>query len=170
MMAGDRTYSCTYRTYSAQALSAPPSMSAIVSVTKWSQAAAARCLPFGTKVPAGPDWFHEIKDEGYRLIVQREGKRVRLLTRRGHDWSDRQSRAATAQNLIRIVWTWILRSRSAQTSKRRLAAKRGKRRVAFATPRQEILLRSNAQAIRPNSPRYARSLLSYSTGVPSSFR
>ena len=45
-----------------------------------------------------------------------------------------------------------------------------KRRVAFATPRQEILLRSNAQAIRPNSPRYARSLLSYSTGAPSSFR
>ena len=168
MMAGDRTYSCTYRTYSAQALSAPPSMSAIVSVTKWSQAAAARCLPFGTKVPAGPDWFHEIKDEGYRLIVQREGKRVRLLTRSIP--TDRQSRAATAQNLIRIVWTWILRSRSAQTSKRRLAGKREKRRVAFATPRQEILLRSNAQAIRPNSPRYARSLLSYSTGVPSSFR
>src|SRR3954453_11907799 len=25
----------------------------------------------------------------YRLIVQREGKRVRLLTRRGYDWSDR---------------------------------------------------------------------------------
>ena len=69
-----------------------------------------------------------------------------------------------------IVWTWILRSRSAQTSKRRLAGKRETRRVAFATPRQEILLRSNAQAIRPNSPRYARSLLSYSTGVPSSFR
>ena len=89
MMAGDRTYSCTYRTYSAQALSAPPSMSAIVSVTKWSQAAAARCLPFGTKVPAGPDWFREIKHDGYRLIVQREGKRVRLLTRRGYDWSDR---------------------------------------------------------------------------------
>src|SRR6478672_6551247 len=43
----------------------------------------------GTKVPAGPDWFHEIKHDGYRLIVQREGKRVRLLTRRGYDWSDR---------------------------------------------------------------------------------
>src|SRR3954451_24126423 len=25
----------------------------------------------------------------YRLIVQREGKRVRLLTRRGYDWSNR---------------------------------------------------------------------------------
>jgi bifunctional non-homologous end joining protein LigD len=42
------------------------------------------CIPTrGTQVPAGPDWFHEIKHDGYRLIVQREGKRVRLLTRRG---------------------------------------------------------------------------------------
>jgi len=48
------------------------------------------CIPTrGTKVPAGPDWIHEIKHDGYRLIVQREGKRVRLLTRRGYDWSDR---------------------------------------------------------------------------------
>src|SRR6476620_5337280 len=48
------------------------------------------CIPTrGTKVPAGPDWLHAIKHDGYRLIVQREGKRVRLLTRRGYDWSDR---------------------------------------------------------------------------------
>jgi len=37
----------------------------------------------GTKVPAGPDWIHEIKHDGYRLIVQLEGKRVRLFTRNG---------------------------------------------------------------------------------------
>jgi bifunctional non-homologous end joining protein LigD len=48
------------------------------------------CIPTrGTEVPSGPDWFHEIKHDGYRLIVQREGKRVRLLTGRGYDWSDR---------------------------------------------------------------------------------
>jgi bifunctional non-homologous end joining protein LigD len=48
------------------------------------------CIPTrGTKVPAGPDWLHEIKHDGYRLIVQREGGRVRLFTRNGHDWSDR---------------------------------------------------------------------------------
>jgi ATP-dependent DNA ligase len=48
------------------------------------------CIPTrGTKVPGGPDWFHEIKHDGYRLIVQREGRRVRLLTRHGYDWSDR---------------------------------------------------------------------------------
>jgi bifunctional non-homologous end joining protein LigD len=48
------------------------------------------CIPSrGTAVPAGKDWFHEIKHDGYRLIVQRDGKRVRLWTRNGHDWSDR---------------------------------------------------------------------------------
>jgi len=38
-----------------------------------------------TKVPAGPDWLHEIKHDGYRLIVVRDGARVRLFTRNGHD-------------------------------------------------------------------------------------
>jgi ATP dependent DNA ligase domain len=48
------------------------------------------CIPTrGTKIPAGPDWIHEIKHDGYRLIVQRDGKRVRLFTRNGHDWTDR---------------------------------------------------------------------------------
>ncbi|WP_409363446.1 hypothetical protein [Bradyrhizobium sp. AUGA SZCCT0274] len=43
----------------------------------------------GTRVPAGPDWIHEIKHDGYRLIVQRESKRVRPFNRNGHDWTDR---------------------------------------------------------------------------------
>jgi bifunctional non-homologous end joining protein LigD len=48
------------------------------------------CIPTRTtKIPAGPDWIHEIKHDGYRLIVQREGKRVRLFTRNGHGWTDR---------------------------------------------------------------------------------
>ena len=41
------------------------------------------------KVPDRPEWIHEIKHDGYRLIIQRDGKRVRLWTRNGHDWSDR---------------------------------------------------------------------------------
>ena len=44
-----------------------------------------RCIQTrGTKVPTSPDWLHEIKHDGYRLIVHREGKRVRLFTRNGH--------------------------------------------------------------------------------------
>ena len=49
----------------------------------------------GTKAPAA-DWLHEIKQDGYRLIVQREGKRLRLFTRNGHDWSDRYPLIAEA--------------------------------------------------------------------------
>jgi bifunctional non-homologous end joining protein LigD len=48
------------------------------------------CIPTrGTQVPAGPEWPHEIKHDGYRLIVVRDGARVRLFTRNGHDWTGR---------------------------------------------------------------------------------
>jgi bifunctional non-homologous end joining protein LigD len=43
----------------------------------------------GTKVPPGPDWLHEIKYDGYRLRVERNGDRVRLITRGGYDWANR---------------------------------------------------------------------------------
>ena len=40
------------------------------------------CIPSrGTKVPDRPEWIHEIKHDGSRPIIQREGKRVRLWTR-----------------------------------------------------------------------------------------
>ena len=48
------------------------------------------CIPTrSTKVPSHPDWLHEIKYDGYRLIVVRDGDRVKLLTRNGYDWSNR---------------------------------------------------------------------------------
>jgi ATP-dependent DNA ligase len=40
-------------------------------------------------VPVGPDWIHEIKYDGYRLRVERQGKAVRLITKNGHDWTAR---------------------------------------------------------------------------------
>ena len=47
-------------------------------------------LPVMAKVvPAGPDWFHEIKLDGYRLQVIRQGKVVRLKTKGGHDYAKR---------------------------------------------------------------------------------
>ena len=39
------------------------------------------CLPSKvSRPPSGSLWVHEIKHDGYRLIVQRDGKRVRLFT------------------------------------------------------------------------------------------
>jgi bifunctional non-homologous end joining protein LigD len=38
---------------------------------------------------------------GYRLIVQRDGKRVRLFTRNGHDWTDKYPLIVQAAMRIR---------------------------------------------------------------------
>jgi ATP-dependent DNA ligase len=55
------------------------------------------CIPtLARQAPAGPAWVHEIKHDGYRLMVWRDGDRVRLFTRRGFDWTER--------------YPWIVRS------------------------------------------------------------
>jgi bifunctional non-homologous end joining protein LigD len=41
------------------------------------------------KVPAGDQWLHEIKYDGYRIIGWKEKDRLRLLTRNGLDWTRR---------------------------------------------------------------------------------
>ncbi|HEY7246572.1 MAG TPA: DNA ligase [Xanthobacteraceae bacterium] len=48
------------------------------------------CLPSVRDTPPrGAEWVHEIKHDGYRVIVRREGTRARIFTRRGFDWSGR---------------------------------------------------------------------------------
>jgi ATP-dependent DNA ligase len=49
-----------------------------------------------TRPPAGPDWVHEIKHDGYRLIVRRDGAMVRLWTRKAVDFTDRLPAIAAA--------------------------------------------------------------------------
>ena len=39
--------------------------------------------------PAGGDWLHEIKFDGYRVLARLDSGRVNLFTRRGHDWTGR---------------------------------------------------------------------------------
>jgi bifunctional non-homologous end joining protein LigD len=41
------------------------------------------------KAPAGDDWLHEIKLDGYGATARIEGGKVRMLTRRGLDWTSR---------------------------------------------------------------------------------
>jgi bifunctional non-homologous end joining protein LigD len=38
------------------------------------------------KVPTSPDWIHEIKYDGYRIMLIRDQDRVRLISSGGHDW------------------------------------------------------------------------------------
>jgi bifunctional non-homologous end joining protein LigD len=60
------------------------------------------CLPSRTAhPPLGPGWLHEIKYDGFRLMARREGRGVRLLTRRGFDWTNRFRRIADAVASLR---------------------------------------------------------------------
>jgi bifunctional non-homologous end joining protein LigD len=48
------------------------------------------CLPTRVdKPPTEPQWVHEIKHDGYRLIARKRDGCVRLFTRRGYDWTER---------------------------------------------------------------------------------
>jgi bifunctional non-homologous end joining protein LigD len=46
--------------------------------------------------PAGDGWIHEIKLDGFRMLARRDGAGVRLLTRRGIDWTTRYPAIAAA--------------------------------------------------------------------------
>jgi bifunctional non-homologous end joining protein LigD len=48
------------------------------------------CLPRpGKEPPAGPGWIHEIKHDGFRIIALKNGDKVRLVSRNGHDFTSR---------------------------------------------------------------------------------
>jgi ATP-dependent DNA ligase len=60
------------------------------------------CIPTRAyRVPSGPGWVHEVKHDGYRLQVRREGDKVRLSTGRDYDWSKRYPAIATAAATIK---------------------------------------------------------------------
>ena len=55
------------------------------------------CLPRPAKEPpVGPDWIHEIKHDGFRILARREGGRLRLFTRHGTDFTARYPKIAAA--------------------------------------------------------------------------
>jgi hypothetical protein len=55
----------------------------------------------GAKVPSSPEWIHEVKFDDFRLIVHRDGDRVRLITRGGYDWTKRYPRITEAAPKVR---------------------------------------------------------------------
>ena len=66
------------------------------------------CIPIlAAKPPAGSQWAHEIKHDGYRLIVRRDGTRVRLFTRRGYDWTERFPVIAAAATGLRADFVTV---------------------------------------------------------------
>jgi len=61
------------------------------------------CLPTRTKTPpSGPDWIHEIKYDGFRLIALRDASGIHLITKQGSDFSDRHSLIVTALEKLKV--------------------------------------------------------------------
>jgi bifunctional non-homologous end joining protein LigD len=48
------------------------------------------------EVPAGNDWIHELKYDGYRLVAMVQRGKTRLITRNGNDWTDKFPAVADA--------------------------------------------------------------------------
>ena len=53
------------------------------------------------KPPAGAQWVHEIKLDGYRMAARIDNGRVQLLTRTGRDWTDKYPSVVTALECVR---------------------------------------------------------------------
>src|SRR5229473_6861994 len=48
------------------------------------------------KAPDGRDWLHEIKLDGYRMHARLDAGRVKIITRRGNDWTKKYPTIAKA--------------------------------------------------------------------------
>ena len=60
------------------------------------------CLPSPARdPPTSSDWLHEIKFDGYRALIRRDGNGVRLFTRRGYDWTSRFPAIVSAAEAVR---------------------------------------------------------------------
>ena len=61
------------------------------------------CLPSpADKPPSGSNWIHEIKHDGFRLMARRDPVGIRLITRRGNDWTQRYPLVVEAVNHLKV--------------------------------------------------------------------
>src|SRR5215469_16368969 len=61
------------------------------------------CLPSrAERPPTGPGWVHEIKHDGFRMMVRRGSAGVRLLTLSGPDWSPRYPQIFEAAGALKV--------------------------------------------------------------------
>src|SRR5437868_41691 len=62
------------------------------------------CIPTPAKsAPRGGDWCFELKHDGYRLMVRKAGRDVRIYSRRGADFTMRFPRLVDAAQRLRAT-------------------------------------------------------------------
>jgi hypothetical protein len=92
--------------------------------------------------PAGPDWLHEIKHDGFRILAWKQGERVRVWTRRAADFTDRFSRIAEAIRSLTawsFSWSASLSPRSKPVSGHRaISVEDRSRRIAGTLPLRTV--------------------------------
>ena len=57
--------------------------------------------------PSGEKWVHEIKYDGYRIQARVDGSTIKLLTRKGLDWTERFPRLVAALRRLELASAWI---------------------------------------------------------------
>jgi len=82
--------------------------------------------------PTGPGWVHEIKHDGYRLLVRRERASVRLFTRKANTWTER----GRQRGVDEIGVDWRRRNRCAITERPGRCRPAGPK-VCLPTPAKE---------------------------------
>ena len=61
------------------------------------------CLPSrAVRPPSGPNWLHEIKHDGFRIIARRNANGVRLYTRNGYDFAGRFPQIVEAISKLKV--------------------------------------------------------------------
>jgi bifunctional non-homologous end joining protein LigD len=66
------------------------------------------CLPTCAKAPpSGPEWIHEIKHDGFRIMACRDGAGVHPLARKGNDFTPRFPQIAAAVAAL-PVWSCLI--------------------------------------------------------------
>jgi bifunctional non-homologous end joining protein LigD len=59
------------------------------------------------EAPAGKDWLHEIKYDGYRIHARLDGRQIQLLTRTGLDWSRRYRHSVEALRSLPVKTAYL---------------------------------------------------------------
>jgi DNA ligase D-like protein (predicted ligase) len=59
------------------------------------------------KPPAGPQWVHEIKLDGYRMAARIDNGRAQLLTRTGLDWTNKYPSVIAALSNVNVKTAYL---------------------------------------------------------------
>ena len=106
--------------------------------------------------PSGPGWISEVKFDGYRMLVRKDGDQVRIITRNGLDWTARlpalaEAVAALAPDRLMLDGELVALDKAGVSSFARLqeafSAKRTKPLIYYAFD----LLHHDGTDLRPRS-------------------